>query len=384
MINRKIVMIPGPTPVVRSIQDQMARETCAFGDSELVKDYKEVIDGVRNLFQCDGQAFVLAGSGTMVMEMAIANSAKRGDNILVVSHGFFGDRFLDAIKRKGINVDVMQSEWGKVFSAEEIDKKLSEKDYAAVTVTHVDTATGAKADIESIGQMMKKHPGTIYIVDGVAASAGIDERMTDMNIAIILTGSQKAFGVAPGIAILCANQKSLARRKELGETIPEFYVDYEKWLPIMNDPSKYFGTPPINLVWAMKESLRIINEEGIQNRYARHIKNAKAMRSALTALGFKILAEEGHQAETLSNVLYMDGVDDVTFRNLVQEEGIIVAGGLAAYAGKMFRIGHMGNVDTHDLVSSVAAIERTLYRMGIMKKEELGKGVAALLQGLVD
>ena len=384
MINRKIVMIPGPTPVVRSIQDQMARETCAFGDSEFVKDYKEVIDGVRNLFQCDGQAFVLAGSGTMVMEMAIANSAKRGDNILVVSHGFFGDRFLDAIKRKGINVDVMQSEWGKVFSAEEIDKKLSEKDYAAVTVTHVDTATGAKADIESIGQMMKKHPGTIYIVDGVAASAGIDERLTDMNIDIILTGSQKAFGVAPGIAILCANQKSLARRKELGETIPEFYVDYEKWLPIMNDPSKYFGTPPINLVWAMKESLRIINEEGIQNRYARHIKNAKAMRSALTALGFKILAEEGHQAETLSNVLYMDGVDDVTFRNLVQEEGIIVAGGLAAYAGKMFRIGHMGNVDTHDLVSSVAAIERTLYRMGIMKKEELGKGVAALLQGLVD
>ena len=384
MINRKIVMIPGPTPVVRSIQDQMARETCAFGDSEFVKDYKEVIDGVRNLFQCDGQAFVLAGSGTMVMEMAIANSAKRGDNILVVSHGFFGDRFLDAIKRKGINVDVMQSEWGKVFSAEEIDKKLSEKDYAAVTVTHVDTATGAKADIESIGQMMKKHPGTIYIVDGVAASAGIDERMTDMNIDIILTGSQKAFGVAPGIAILCANQKSLARRKELGETIPEFYVDYEKWLPIMNDPSKYFGTPPINLVWAMKESLRIINEEGIQNRYARHIKNAKAMRSALTALGFKILAEEGHQAETLSNVLYMDGVDDVTFRNLVQEEGIIVAGGLAAYAGKMFRIGHMGNVDTHDLVSSVAAIERTLYRMGIMKKEELGKGVAALREGLVD
>ena len=384
MINRKIVMIPGPTPVVRSIQDQMARETCAFGDSEFVKDYKEVIDGVRNLFQCDGQAFVLAGSGTMVMEMAIPNPAKRGDNILVVSHGFFGDRFLDAIKRKGINVDVMQSEWGKVFCAEEIDKKLSEKDYAAVTVTHVDTATGAKADIESIGQMMKKHPNTIYIVDGVAASAGIDERMTDMNIDIILTGSQKAFGVAPGIAILCANQKSLARRKELGETIPEFYVDYEKWLPIMNDPSKYFGTPPINLVWAMKESLRIINEEGIQNRYARHIKNAKAMRSALTALGFKILAEEGHQAETLSNVLYMDGVDDVTFRNLVQEEGIIVAGGLAAYAGKMFRIGHMGNVDTHDLVSSVAAIERTLYRMGIMKKEELGKGVAALLQGLVD
>ena len=384
MINRKIVMIPGPTPVVRSIQDQMGRDTCAFGDSQFVKDYKEVIDGVKELFQCDGQAFVIAGSGTMAMEMAVANSAKAGDNMLIVSHGFFGDRFLEAIKRKGINVDIMQSEWGTVFTPEEIDAKLSEKNYAAVTVTHVDTATGAKADIKAIGEMMKKHPETIYIVDGVAASAGIDEKMTDMNIDIILTGSQKAFGVAPGLAILCANQKSLARRKSLGETVCEYFVDYEKWLPIMENPAKYFGTPPINLIWALQESLRIINAEGVENRYARHIQIANAMRNALKALGFSILAKEGNQAETLSNVLYMDGVDDVKFRDLVQEEGIIVAGGLGAYAGKMFRIGHMGNVDTHDLVSSIAAIERTLYRMDLMKKEDLGKGVGALLQGLVD
>ena len=384
MINRKIVMIPGPTPVVRSIQDQMGRDTCAFGDAAFVKDYKEVIDGVKEMFQCDGQAFVLAGSGTMAMEMAVANSAKAGDNMLIVSHGFFGDRFLDAIKRKGINVDIMQSEWGKVFTAEEIKAQLQKKNYAAMTVTHVDTATGAKAPIEEIGEMMKEFPNTIYIVDGVAASAGIDERMTDMNIDIILTGSQKAFGVAPGLAILCANQKSLARRKELGETIPEFFIDYEKWIPIMNDPSKYFGTPAINLIWAMKESLRIIKEEGLENRYARHKKISAAMRAGLKALGFSILAEEGHQAETLSNVLYMDGVDDVKFRNIIQEEGIIVAGGLAAYAGKMFRIGHMGNVDTHDLISSMAAIERTLYRLEIIKKEELGKGVAVLMQGLAD
>ena len=156
MINRKIVMIPGPTPVVRSIQDQMGRDTCAFGDAEFVKDYKEVIDGVKEMFQCDGQAFVLAGSGTMAMEMAVANSAKAGDNMLIVSHGFFGDRFLDAIKRKGINVDIMQSEWGKVFTAEEIKAQLQKKNYAAMTVTHVDTATGAKAPIEEIGEMMKE------------------------------------------------------------------------------------------------------------------------------------------------------------------------------------------------------------------------------------
>ena len=176
-----------------------------------------------------------------------------------------------------------------------------------------------------------------------------------MHIDVLLTGSQKAFGVAPGLALVFAGEKSLARRKSLGETIPEYYVDYEKWIPIMDDPSKYFATPAINLVWAMKEAIRIIMEEGLENRFDRHEKQAAAMRHALKSLGFKILAEEGHEAPTLSNVLYMDGVDDVTFRNMVQEEGIIVAGGLAAYAGKMFRIGHMGNADTHDLICAAVA-----------------------------
>ncbi len=202
-----------------------------------------------------------------------------------------------------------------------------------------------------------------------------------MHIDVLITGSQKAFGVAPGLAILLASEKSLTKRKELGEVIPEYYIDYEKWIPIMKDPSKYFATPAINLIWALKESVRIIKEEGVENRYNRHIKHARAMREALKALGFKILAQEGYEAPTLSNVLYMDGVDDATFRNMAQEEGIIVAGGLAAYAGKMFRIGHMGNVDTHDLVCSIAAIERVLYRMGI--NISLGKGVGVLMQELL-
>lgn len=365
MINRKIVMIPGPSPTVRSIQDQMGRDTCAFGDPEFVKDYKSVIEDLKELMDCSGQAFVIAGTGSLAMEMAIANNTKAGDNVLVISHGFFGDRFLDVTKRKGLNVDVIQSPWGKIVPVEDIENQLSKKKYAAITVSHVDTATGVLAPIEEIGAMLsEKFPDTIYIVDGVAATAGARSYVDRMHIDVLLTGSQKAFGVAPGLALLFAGEKSLRRRESLGETIPEYYVDYAKWIPIMDDPSKYFATPAINLVWAMKEAVRIIKEEGLENRFARHEKHARAFRLALKSLGFGILAEEGREAPTLSNVLYMDGVDDGAFRSLVQEEGIIVAGGLAAYAGKMFRIGHMGNVDLHDLVSSLAAIERTLYRLG--------------------
>jgi len=381
MKTRKLLMIPGPTPVARSIQDQMGRETVAFGDPAFVKDFKELIEDLKVMFRCSGEVFVLAGTGTMGMETAIANVTKRGDNVLIVSHGFFGDRFIDLCTRKGLNVDVLSSEWGEIVPVDKIREKLKEKHYAAMTVTHVDTSTGVCAPVAEIGEMMKEFPETIYIVDGVCATAGEVEYIDDMGIDILFTGSQKAFGVAPGLTMLWVSNKAMERRKSLG-TIPEFYIDFEKWLPIMHDPAKYFGTPAVNLVWALKEAVRLIKEEGLENRYARHKKYARIMQSALEALGFKILAKEGHRAVTLSNLVYPEGTDDAKFRGLLAEEGIMVAGGLGAYAGKMFRLGHMGNIDKHDLVSVIATIERAAYRAGM--NVELGKGVAIVQKGLVE
>ena len=151
-----LVMIPGPTPVVKSIQEQMGREIQAFGDPRFVKDYKELIDELGTLFNCSGQTFPLAGTGTLAMEMAIANVTKRGDNVLIVSNGFFGDRFIEICERKGLQADVLSAEWGSAVSPEAIDRKLSEKDYAAVTVTHVDTSTAVIAPVAEIGKVMKK------------------------------------------------------------------------------------------------------------------------------------------------------------------------------------------------------------------------------------
>ncbi|MBU5428102.1 alanine--glyoxylate aminotransferase family protein [Tissierella pigra] len=377
---RKLVMIPGPTPVVRSIQNQMGRETVAFGDLGFINDYKELLKDMKELWKTEGEVFVIAGTGTMAMEMGIANTLKSGDNLLIVSNGFFGDRFIDLAERKGINVDVISSEWGKIVPIEDIEAKLNEKKYDGITVTHVDTSTGVCAPIKEIGEMLKKFPETIYIVDGVCATAAEPEYVDDMNIDILITGSQKAFGVAPGLAIVWAGSKAMEKRKELGR-IPEYYIDFDKWLPIMQDPSKYFATPAVNMIWALKESVRIIKEEGIENRYERHSKNAKAMQAALEVMGFTLLADKDHRAVTLSNVLYMEGVNDLEFRKILGEEGVVVAGGLAAYAGKMFRLGHMGNIDIHDMVSTIASIERALYRSGI--EVELGKGVGTLMAELL-
>lgn len=377
MKNKKLVMIPGPTPTVQSITEQMGRETIAFGDPIFVKEFSELIVELKRMWRVDGECFVLAGSGTMAMEMAVANVTKRDDNILIVSNGFFGDRFIDICSRKGLNVDVLSAEWGDVVSPEAIENKLKEKSYAAITVTHVDTSTGARAPIEEIGQVLKKFPETIYIVDGVAATAGEREYVDDMNIDILFTGSQKAFGVAPGLALVWAGQKALLRRKSLG-TIPEYYIDFEKWIPIMNDPSKYYATPAINMIWALKESVRLINEEGIEERYERHTRVSDAFNASLEAMGFKILAKKEHRCSTLSTVLYPEGINDAEFRKILAEEGAMVAGGLAAYAGKMFRIGHMGNIDDHTVYSTIAAIERTLIKLGY--KYEKGIGLKTLLE----
>lgn len=374
-----LVMIPGPTPVVKSIQEQMGREIQAFGDPRFVKDYKELIDELGTLFNCSGQTFPLAGTGTLAMEMAIANVTKRGDNILIISNGFFGDRFIDICERKGLHVDVLSAEWGNAVSPEAIDQKLSEKNYAAMTVTHVDTSTAVIAPVAEIGKVMKKHPDTIFILDGVAATAGEFADVDGMGIDVMFTGSQKAFGVCPGMFVLWAGKKALARRKTLG-TIPEYYVDFEKWLPIMENPAKYFATPAVNLVWAMKEATEIIKAEGLQARDARHHKNAQAIHKALEAVGFTILAKPECRADTLSVCIYPDGVDDAKFRAAMFDAGVIVAGALGAYAGKAFRLGHMGNIDQNTIVQALSAVERALQACGHSVK--FGTAVGAYLSAM--
>ena len=150
----------------------------------------------------------------------------------------------------------------------------------------------------------------------------------------------------------------------------------------MNDTTKYYATPAINMIWALKESVRIIKEEGIENRYLRHSKQAKSVQGALEAIGFRILADKEHRAVTLSNVIYPEGVNDVHFRTILAEEGAMVAGGLGAYAGKMFRLGHMGNIDKHTLISTVAAIERAAVKCGM--NIEMGSALKVLQEGLLN
>lgn len=380
--NNPLVMIPGPTPVARSIQDQMGRETIAFNDPRFVDDFNKLIAELKDMWRCDGIPFIVAGSGTMAMEMGIANITTKDDKVLVCSNGHFGDRYIDICERKGFEMDTLKAVWGKSVTVDEVDKKLSEKKYTVLVVTHVETSTGAELPLRELTKMMKsKYPDVLVIVDGVASVAGVEVYM-DWGIDILLTCTQKAFGVAPGLGIVWTSQRAIEKRQSI-PPIPESYVDFVKWIPVMKDTMKYWGTPAVNMVWALAESVRIIRQEGLEERYRRHIACADAVREAMRALGFGIGAEKEYAAPTLSVILYPEGnnLDDAKFRNTVYEEGVHVAGCLGDFAGKGFRIGHMGNIDNHTLISLVAAIERGCVKCGY--EIELGSGVAVIQKALL-
>lgn len=377
MIKRDpIAMIPGPTPVEEPILQALSHQVYGHTYDDFVEIYKEVLKGLREILILDGgEVIAVGGSGTLAMEMALVNTLKKDDNLLIVSHGFFGDRFIEIAKRYGVNADVLTAKPGEVISPNEIDKKLSEKTYQAIIVTHVDTSTGVCAKIRDIGEVLKKYEDTLYIVDGVCATAGIEENMKDWGIDVILTTTQKAFGVPPGIAICGFSDRALLRRKKLG-TISNYYCDLELWLPVMHDPSKYFATPPINLILALNEGIKIILNEGLKERFYRHEKLGESVKEGIKALGLNLLAKDGNAAPTLTTVLYPeDNIDIDKFHNAVIRNGVLIAKGVGPLAGKMFRIGHVGNISHQEIILTLSAIEMGLHEVGY--KVEFGASVAA-------
>ncbi|MGJ7919047.1 pyridoxal-phosphate-dependent aminotransferase family protein [Neobacillus sp. LXY-4] len=368
MTNREMLLIPGPTPVMDSIYDALAQETRGHTDPRFAAIYRNAIVRTKEMFKTDGEVFVIAGSGTVAMEMALVNTVSAGEKLLVISHGYFGDRFIKLGEAFGIEVDVLQAEWGKQVAAKDVDSKLETGNFKAVTITHADTSTGVAANLDALIPVIKKHEALV-ILDGVCATAAMEENMSktygspDAKIDIVLTGSQKAIGVPPGLAIVAFNKTALAEREKLNH-VPAYYCDIHNWIPIMNDPQKYFATPPVNLIYAYDEGMKLVLEEGLENRYERHKAFGKAVRSALSVYGMKALAEEEVAAATLSCILYPEGMDDAAFRAALAKKGVIVAGALAHLAGKAFRIGHMGNTTVEMLEKAIVLIGETMNELG--------------------
>ncbi len=360
----KLLLIPGPTPVLPRILDALAQPTVSHVSAEMAADLRESCDNLKKiLFREDGEAFIVSGAGTLSMEMALLNTVSiPRDRVLVVSQGYFGSRMSQICQAFGITHDLVEAEWGKCVLPERLQAQLGGSKYDVVVCTHVDTSTGAMADVGSYARVVAK-TGALFIVDGVCATGGIPERMMDWDIDVVLTAAQKCFGAPPGLAILVVSPRALAKRRRM-DGIPAYYSDLLRWLPIMQDPTKYFSTPCVNEIRAFAEATRLILREGVEERFKSHDAIGRAFRGMLTALGFGLFTDPRFAAPTLSVPVYPPGVEDKAFRAALAANGVVVAGGLGDTAGRVFRVGHMGNLVREQIIWAADKFEKTLARFG--------------------
>lgn len=374
MIDETLTMIPGPTPVHPRILGALARPTVSHVFPAFVEEFKKALLDFKTLCQsATGQPFIVAGGGTLSMEMGLVNVVAPGEKVLVISHGYFGDRFGDLAGSFGIQCDMLKSEWGKAVPPEEVKKKLAAGTYAAVTITHVDTSTGTLSPVEAYVELLRGR-SEMVILDGVCATGGIDEKFDAWGLDVLLTAPQKAIGAPPGVALCLFSERAMAKRKAR-TSIPAYYSDVMRWLPIMQDPGKYYSTPCVNEIVALGEALKMVHEEGLAARFARHGKIAKAVRAGLEAMGLKLFTAPDCRGETLSVILLPEGVADMAFRKEMAGRGVVVAGGLGPIAGKAFRVGHMGNIGAGEIVAALGAVEQSLLALGA--KVHPGAAVAA-------
>lgn len=366
MNQEKLLLIPGPTPVHPRILNAISQPTVSHVSPIHVAELKEALSNLKDIVFCrKGEPFIVAGAGTLAMEMALLNTVAYGERVLVLSQGFFGRRMENIARSFGLDCDLIQSEPGKAVSPEVLRDRISQKDYAAVVATHVDTATGVCAPIHEYAAI-NNESGSLFIVDGVCATGGIEERMDEWGVDIVLTAAQKCFGVPPGLAVLVVSEKAMQKRKSM-ENIPAYYADLLNWLPIMKDPLKYFSTPCVNEIRAFNEGTKIMLEEGMELRFERHTRIAGTIRTELLDFGFSFVPEDRFLADTLSVVRYPEGIEDGIFRQTFADNGIIVAGGLGDLAGKVFRMGHMGNLSVPQVDFALEALKKTLIAIGYAK-----------------
>src|SRR5690554_3991234 len=295
MKSRKLLMIPGPIEFESEVLQCMSVPTPSHVDPDFIAVFSNSLKLLKELCQSpSGQPFIVAGTGTLAMDMAAANLIETGDKALVVSTGYFGLRFAEILKRYGAEVDVLEANVGDIVAMEDIEQQLKSKSYKILAFTHVDTSTAVLNDAKSIEALGKKY-NVLTILDGVCSVAGEEIKQEEWGIDVVVTASQKAVGVPPGLALVVASQNAIKTFENRKSPVSNYYSDWTNWLPIMqayeNRQASYFGTPPVNLIIALEKSLKLILNEGLENRFNRHKRAGKAMREAIKALGLELFSK---------------------------------------------------------------------------------------------
>ena len=339
----RILLGPGPSMVPSRVLQAMAHPLLGHLDPKFVELMKEVQELLRYVFRTKNELTLpVSGTGSAGMESTVANLLEPGDVITIGVNGYFGDRLCDMASRYGAMVNRLDKPWGEVFTPEEIDAALKKQPSKVVAIVHAETSTGALTPLEGMAEVANKH-GALLLIDCVTSLGGIPLKFDEWDIDIAYSGTQKCLSCPPGLAPVTVGPRAREVLHKRKTKVANWYLDLTMIEHYWGDERTYHHTAPISMNFAIREALRLVQEEGLETRCARHRANSQMLWDGLADLDLRPIVPQEYRLPSLTTVAVPDGVNEAEIRkHLLDDYNIEIAGGLGAFKGKVWRIGLMG------------------------------------------
>ena len=372
--------IPGPTALPPSVREAGGRQMVNHRGEEFKALLLRVSEGMKPYFGTRHDVIMLTCAGTGALEAAIVNTLSPGDPVLAVTMGAFGDRFAKIAEVYGASVTKVEVEWGEAATPAAVREAAAAiPGLKAVLLTHNETSTGVTNDIPALAAAVREAaPDALILVDAISALGAVPFAMDDWGLDLVVTGSQKAWMSAPGMAMAAVGPRAWAAGETA--TMPRFYLDLKRHKDTAAAGETPW-TPAVAVMYQVDEGLRLMQAEG-EGVFARHAAAQAMTRACLRALGFELLADDAVASKTVTAAWIPDGLDWKAFNGSLKRQGLVLAGGQGKLKGKIFRLGHLGSVTTDDILAAIGALEVAAIELGL--DVQPGAAVAAAQRALIE
>lgn len=358
----------------------MTQGMIGYLDPDFTKIMDEVTDLIRRVYQTkDGRTMALSGTGMAGMEAGFASLVEPGDTVIMCIYGYFCERMVEIGTRVQANVVPLRADWGAPFPAELLEQELKKhKNVKMVSAVHAETSTGVRQPLQDLSRLTREHDA-LFMVDAVTSLGGVEVAFDDWGMDYAYAATQKCLGCPPGLSPVSLSERALHVAQNRKSKPFTWYLDlgmlanYWGW----GEKRVYHHTAPVSMILALREGLRLVLEEGLENRFKRHVRNAAALAAGLRALGLKLVVPDEYRLSQITLVWIPDGIDDAEVRGrLLRSHGIEIGAGLGDFAGRVWRIGLMGESSKQEnIITLLSALEKILPEVGY--EVAVGSGVKA-------
>ncbi|MBC7332394.1 MAG: alanine--glyoxylate aminotransferase family protein [Synergistetes bacterium] len=377
-------MGPGPSTVDPRVLRAMSEPAMGYFDEDFLSILSETRELLRYVFQTKNElTLAISGTGTAGMETALSNLIEPGDRVVICVNGFFGNRMVEIAQRYGADVRVVSAPWGEPISPEDVEKELkSLGKVKLVGIVHAETSTGVLQPLKEISEIVHRH-GAFLLVDAVTSLGGVEVPTDKFSLDFVYSGTQKCLSCPPGLAPITVGENAAKYIRGRTKKVGNFYLDLSIIEQYWDGGKVYHHTPSMNLIYALNEALRIVAEEGIENRWKRHERNAKALCAGLEAMGLELLVKREYRLPPLTTVKVPEGIDEALVRKrLMVDYKLEIGAGLGELKGKIWRIGLMGSTSTsRNVMLFLSTFGEVLRSLGFKAHVEEGLEAAFEILG---